>query len=206
MKKHLSSVFNVFQLFIGTALTALSFGAFILPLGYAAGGVTGFSKTLCGLIPLPLSLMVLIINMTLLLLGYIILGKGFVMKTITVSVLFPVMLDLFSAYPIGAHFSHSFVSLVCAGLLLGTGAGLIIRSGASSGGFDILALILNSRLGISVALVLNLSDAAVILMQAVNHSVTSTLCGILVITISAAVVGFITALHPLRIIAKLSHA
>lgn len=206
MKKHLSTVLNLLLLIIGTALTALSFGAFILPLGYAAGGVTGFSKTICALVPLPLSLMVFIINMTLLLLGLIVLGKGFVMKTITVSVLFPVMLDFFSDYPLGALFSHSFVSLICAGLLLGTGAGLIIRSGASSGGFDILALILNSRLGISVALVLNLSDAAVILMQAVSHSVTSTLCGILVITISAAVVGFITALPPLRIIASPSHA
>ena len=72
--------------------------------------------------------------------------------------------------------------------MLGTGAGLILRGSASSGGFDILAVILNQKYKLPVATVMNICDVLVILMLALGKPLLPTVYGILTITISAAIV------------------
>jgi len=67
---------------LGSCLTASAFGLIILPLEFAAGGVTGFSVLLGKIIPLPVSAIVLVVNLTLFVLGWFLVGKGFVLKTI----------------------------------------------------------------------------------------------------------------------------
>lgn len=83
---------------------------------------------------------------------------------------------------------------VVAGVMLGVGSGLILRSGASSGGFDILAVILNKRFKIPVATVMNICDAAVILVQSLKQPLSQTIYGVIVITISATIVGRIVTM------------
>ena len=69
MKTKKTTALTFLQLVTGCALTACAFGMIILPLGLAASGVTGVSSVLAGIIPIPLSLMVLAINSALLLVG-----------------------------------------------------------------------------------------------------------------------------------------
>ena len=75
--------------------------------------------------------------------------------------------------------------------MLGTGAGLILRGSASSGGFDILAVILNQKYKLPVATVMNICDVLVILMLALGKPLLPTVYGILTITISAAIVSHV---------------
>lgn len=185
---------SVLQMLAGTVLMAASFGMLIIPLGFAAGGVTGFSRIVGSVLPLPLPVLVFIFNMLLLVSGLIFVGWVFAAKTVTVSVLFPVLLDVFSAYPLHTLESDPFLAAVLAGVMLGIGAGLVLRSGASSGGFDILAVILNNKFKIPVAAVMNICDCAVILMQAMGQPLTLTLYGILVITVSSACVSRVVTL------------
>lgn len=177
------------EMLLGTALTAASFALIIIPREFAAGGVTGFSRILVGFVPLPLSVAVLVVNMALLLLGLAFVGSAFVVKTVSVSLLFPALLEVFSHLVPVSTAEAPLLCAAAAGVMLGVGAGLILRSGASSGGFDVLAVVLNRRFNLPVAIVMNLCDAAVILMQSIGQPLPQTLCGILVITISAAIVG-----------------
>lgn len=194
MKIALSKIQPLVELVLGTALTAIAMGMIIIPMNFAAGGVTGLSKVLINYIHVPLSYMVLIVNIILLLLGLIFVGKQFLIKTIAVSLLFPIFLDAFSNYCFSSIGSDPIISVIVAGIILGTGAGLVLRSGASSGGFDIIAVILNKKMSVSIALVLNISDALVILLQALNKPFLQTIYGILVISLSAAVVSKIVTL------------
>lgn len=180
---------TIIQMLAGAALSAASFGTIIIPQGFAAGGVTGLSKMVCAVIHAPLSAVVLILNIALLLCGLIFVGRAFAAKTVALSVIFPLFLEVFSRFPMTELCKDAMLSAVIAGIMLGAGAGLILRSGASSGGFDVLAVILNRRFGVSVAMVMNICDGAVILMQAVGAPVLNTVYGILVITVSAAVVN-----------------
>lgn len=189
MKNYARSIFAAFEMLTGTALTAAAFGLVIIPQGFAAGGVTGFSKIITGMIPIPLSVMVFAINMSLLILGLVFVGRAFAAKTVAVSVLFPVLLELFSDHSLDSIRQDAMLCTIIAGVTLGMGAGLILRSGASSGGSDIIGVVINRKFKIPVAVVMNLCDAAVIIMQAIGQPLTQTIYGIMVITISAAVVG-----------------
>lgn len=174
-----------FEMLAGCALTAASFGMILIPQGFAAGGVTGLAKVLQSILPLSLSGIVFVLNMLLLLIGLLFVGKVFVAKTVAVSVLFPFFLELFSRFPLRGLEEDPLVSTLTAGVLLGIGAGLVIRSGASAGGFDTLAVVLNRRFSISVAAVMNFCDVAVILLQAMHYPILNAAYGIIAISISA---------------------
>lgn len=194
MRKYFGPLMAVVELLIGTALTAAAFGLLIVPRGFAAGGVTGLSSILARIVPVPLPVVVFVVNMGLLLLGLVFVGRKFVAKTISVSILFPAMLAFFSRYAPDSAAQDPMLCAIAAGVMLGVGSGLVLHSGASSGGFDILAVILNKRFQVPVAAVMNVCDAAVILTQSMHQPLNQTICGILVITISAAIVGRIVTL------------
>ena len=191
MKNFIRSLFAAAEMLTGTALTAAAFGLVIIPQGFAAGGVTGFSKIITGTIPVPLSVMVFAINMGLLVLGLIFVGRKFIAKTVAVSILFPVMLELFSHRSLDAIQQDAMLCTVVAGVMLGVGSGLILRSGASSGGSDIIGVIINKKFKLPVAVVMNVCDASVIILQALGQPLLQTIYGIMVITISAAIVGHV---------------
>lgn len=194
MKKYIQPLISAIEMLVGAALTAAAFGFIIVPQGFAAGGVTGLSRIIIRIIPVPLSVVVFIINMGLLILGLVFVGKEFVAKTAAISVLFPALLEVFSRYSLRSIEQDPMLCTIVAGVMLGAGVGLILRSGASSGGFDILAVILNRKFKVSVAAVLNICDASVIIMQSLRQPLNQAIYGIMVITISAAIVSRIVTL------------
>ena len=110
---------------LGSCLTASAFGLIVLPTGFAAGGVTGLSVLLQKIIPLPVSTMVLIINISLFLLGLIFVGKEFVFKTFLTSLIFPLVLEITQHIHVFSELAaDSFVSSLLAGGILGLGCGL----------------------------------------------------------------------------------
>ena len=68
---------STLEMLLGTALSAMAFGLFILPGGFAAAGVTGLASVICAFLPLSLSQLVLAINLLFLALGLVFVGKGF---------------------------------------------------------------------------------------------------------------------------------
>lgn len=183
------TIIKFFQMITGMVLTAASFGLVIIPKGFAMAGVTGFSKVLTELIPIQLSLMVLIVNIILLILGIVFVGKKFAVKTVSVSLMFPVALEYFMQLSFNCKDWNAIICIIIGGIMLGSGAGLVLRSGASGGGFDIFAVILKKKFNLSIAAVLNVCDAVVIILQALGNPPIQTLYGILVITISARITG-----------------
>ena len=176
------------EMILGTALTAMAFGLFILPQNFAAAGVTGFASILSDYLPISLSQTVLAINLLFLVLGLVFVGKAFTAKTVASSLLFPLFLQVFSGSQVPLP-QNPLLCVLIAGTLLGAGTGLILRSGASSGGFSVLGVILQNRWNCPIAVTLNIVDAAVILMQFFRQSLLQTVYGILVITFSAFLVG-----------------
>lgn len=187
-KNILKACASPLEMILGTALTSMAFGLFILPQNFAAAGVTGFASILSDYLPISLSQTVLAINMLFLVLGLVFVGKAFTVKTVASSVLFPLFLQVFSGSEVPLP-QNPLVSVLIAGTLLGAGTGLILRSGASSGGFSILGVILQNRWNVPIAVTLNIVDAAIILMQVFRQSLLQTVYGILVITFSAFLVG-----------------
>lgn len=177
---------------IGGILTAVAFGLIVLPQNFAAGGITGLSVLLCRVIPVPVSLMVLMINLALFAMGWFFVGRDFVLKTLLISLLFPASLEMFQQLDILAELAADpLLSSVLAGGILGLGAGMVLRGDGSSGGFDILGVILNKKFRVPVSLVMYVGDFLVIVLQMVSGSLLKTAYGVLVILVSSLVVNLV---------------
>lgn len=173
----------------GSCLTASAFGLIVLPNQFAAGGVTGFSVLLQNIIPLPVSVLVLAVNLSLFLLGWIFVGKDFVFKTLLTSIIFPFVLEITQQFDIFHELAaDSLVSSILAGAILGLGCGFILLGNGSGGGFDILGVILNKKFGISVSIVMYICDFIIILTQTVTNGMLKTVYGVIVILVSTIII------------------
>lgn len=183
MKK---KILSLAKILFGVALTDIAMGMIVLPQNFAVGGVTGLSVLLSKSIPLSVSMIVLFCNAILFTLGYIFIGRKFILKTLLVSIAFPIGLDICQRINFLLPLkSDPLVSAIIAGLLVGIGSGLVLKGDGSNGGFDILGVIFNKYFKISVAVVMNICNCLVLLAQALQKDFMQNLYGLIVIFICA---------------------
>ena len=144
---------------------ALAAGVYFFksPNHFATGGVSGLSIILQPYIPLTQSQILMIINALMLVLGFIFLGRGCTFKTIYCSVVYSLENYLFELLvPLaGPLTNQTFLELVFAILLTGVGSAIMFNCGASSGGTDIVALILKKYTRLHVGRALLITDALI---------------------------------------------
>lgn len=155
IKKYLYFLFGVF-------LLSISYNLFILPNDLVYGGVSGIAILTKHIID-P-SLFILMVNIVLLILSFLILGKNKTLGSIVGALLFPIFVKLTSN--IGSFIviedADLFLKVIVAGFLSGTASGIILKYGFSTGGTDISAQILSKIFKISLGKALIISDALII--------------------------------------------
>lgn len=145
--KRLDKVKTFLLMTAGSILLALGVYFFKMPNGYAMGGVTGIAMILAAalsFLPITTSMWIMILNVLLLVLGTIILGKKTIAKTVYCSLFYSAVTFLLETFlPMqGPMTDDAFLELVYAIILTAIGSALIFNAGGSSGGTDIVALIL----------------------------------------------------------------
>lgn len=160
----------------GNAVLALAVSMFILPYDILSGGVAGIAVALQPLIPLPVTLMVNILVVGLFVIGACFLGKEFAMKTMLSSLIYPVFLTFFSGRVPVLDLDPILASLY-GGLLGGTGVGMALRTGASTGGMDIPPLIVHKLTHIEIAKLVLITDALTVLLGAFTYGLEAVLVG-----------------------------
>lgn len=141
-------------LFMNLGCILLSFGVYFfkIPNGFATGGVTGIGTILGKITPVSPAAWIWILNITLLLLGFLFLGKENGIKTVYCSMFYSAITYVLEVFlPISEPLTgQPFLELVYAMLLTSIGSAIIFNSDASSGGTDIAALILKKFTNINV--------------------------------------------------------
>ncbi len=146
---------NVTLVIIGTLILAFGTSLFILPYNLVTGGVSGYSIVLSQIIPpdvLSVEMIITVLTWAMFILGLIVLGKNFAMKTLISTVLYPIGVALFSNITspdfLGGFFNlqasaYSGVGVLLAavfsGVLIGLGCALSFMGGGSTGGVDVIA-------------------------------------------------------------------
>lgn len=180
-QKNLETILGVLS---GNILLAFTVAAFLVPHGIIMGGATGLGLTISHYLPIQLSLIILVVNACLFLLGAVTLGKKFVITTIASTFLYPACLTVMQAIPgITKLTDNIMLATLYGGALLGLGVGVIVRVGSSTGGTDILALVLNKWFHVSVAVLMYIVDFAVLGAQAVFSDSEQIMYGILALVI-----------------------
>ena len=170
--------------FLGTFLYALTVKLFLEPSGLVTGGTTGIGLALQRTLGISLSVSVLVMDSLLLAWAYFDLGKSFVVQTIFSTLAYPFCLELCEILLQGRILTQDILlCTIFAGLGIGASLGIVIHSGASTGGIDIPPLSLQKHFGINLALSMNVLDFIIIVGQAFFTSINSVLYGIVLVII-----------------------
>jgi uncharacterized membrane-anchored protein YitT (DUF2179 family) len=184
---------------LGVILYCASWECFMIPNGMSSGGLTG----LCTVIQyatggrLEVSFLYAAVNVVLLLIAFLVMGARFGFKTIYCIALASVIFKLFSLFPqthsLEGHFLYvpeKFLIPAIAGLLEGVGLGVIFRNGGSTGGSDILALMVNKFWPVSPGRFFLMTDCVIVLSMLLlpDKSFSDLVYGFIMILISAPVV------------------
>lgn len=171
LKRVLPHIWDYIVITFGTLLYCLAWDSFMIPNNISSGGLTGACTILqyatLGAIPMSWSFFVL--NVLLLITGFIVLGKGFGIKTVYVVLLSSVLFEILPEYDFLKAIPGNFLYIdnrllvpIVGGILESIGIGLIIMRGGSTGGTDIAVLIVNKFWPVSPGKVYLYSDLVII--------------------------------------------
>jgi uncharacterized membrane-anchored protein YitT (DUF2179 family) len=161
-KTILSRIQNYAIMVIGLALYAFGVTAFLIPLKITAGGVTGISMLVFFATGIPTGYTYFAINSILVILAIRILGTGFGLKTIFSMAIISVLLNVLQAVIKEPLVNDVFLSSVLGGILCGLGLGITFNQGGSTGGTDIIAMIINKYRNISPGRIIMYCDVLII--------------------------------------------
>ncbi|HBS91188.1 MAG TPA: YitT family protein [Erysipelotrichaceae bacterium] len=169
-------VSNAVLLIAGNFILALSVGMFILPFNILSGGVAGIAIALEPLTTIPAKLMIDFLVIGLFIIGSLFLGKKFAINTAISSFLYPFFLTFTSTFDPNLTLDPLLASLY-GGLLAGIGVGMVIRTGASTGGMDVPPLVIHKFTGLELAMLVLVVDGLTVLLGLWSFGLEAVLIG-----------------------------
>ncbi|PIJ63416.1 hypothetical protein Y696_06120 [Mesotoga sp. H07pep.5.4] len=206
---------DYFLITVGSILTAMSIVSFMVPNNIIAGGVSGLAIIVYRVFGLWVGAQMFVYNIVLFLLAFVTLGVGFGMKSIYSAVLMSLTVDLlqklsFPVFDASSTQDGFLLVAIYGGVIAGAGMGLVLWRGASTGGTDIVAMILSKYLGFSTGTGLLISDSLITLLAVVVFGPIAAMYGIITIfTTSKTIDGIIEGIGNTRtafVISKESEA
>ena len=179
---------SIIPVVIGNIIYALVVKLFILPTNLMSSGTTGIALLANHCLGIPVSFFILIFNVCMLILGLIVLGKKFAMTTIVSTLMYPIALEFFNQ-TLGEFVitNNELLNTIFAGLGIGLALGIVLRSGASTGGMDIPPLVLNHFFRIPVSVSLYVFDFIILSSQSLYNPLERLLYGIILILLTSIV-------------------
>lgn len=178
MKKELITLKSYLYMIVGTLIAAIGIN-FMAHHNLAFGGVSGLGIVIEFLTRIPLSILNLVINVPLFLLGVRYIGKEFFIRSIFSTIMLSVFLNITSAVRLLQI--DLIMSATFGGILLGIGVGIVAKSGGSTGGTDMLALVLHKHTKYALGTYIFCIDGSIILLGAAIFGFNKALYSILVV-------------------------
>ncbi len=194
-------VAQVAVVLLGELFNAATFNALIVPARLLSGGVVGASLLLHQLLNLPIGLQTLIYNIPIFLLGYRYLGRRFVVLSIIGVASFSLLLD---NLVLPRLTQDLLLIAVFGGVVTGIADGIILRAGGSTGGFDIIGLIVARRFGVSVGQVFLIFNGFIIALAALFNNLELAMYTMIMLYVSSRVINGIQESTPRRLVLIIS--
>ncbi len=176
----------------GSALIAVGFNLFLVPHQLLSGGVSGISMLVGYLANWNIGLLYLLFNLPIIITGWFIIGKRFILISVVSVVSTTWFMQLF---PVHEFIRDPILGSVFGGVLVGIGTGFTLRNGGSTGGFDIVGWILTRKRDFPLGSVLFMLNAVVILALGYPDNWDSALYSMLSIYITGKIVDTIHVRH-----------
>ena len=173
----------------GCILCAIAINGILIPHNFATGGITGISLIIHKFIPsINVGLILLFLNLPLFVLAWMAVGRRFFFFSILgiLSLTFSLIFIHFNF-----NLEDKMLNALLAGLILGAGGGLCLRSSGSQGGMDILSIMLLKRFSISIGNTILTVNGIVLLLISVYYSIEAVLYTMVVVFVSSKVVDLV---------------
>lgn len=158
----LNSVKSYVVITIGLFINALAWTAFIIPSQIVGGGVTGLSALVFYATGFPVGVTFLLINIVLIILGIKSLGLSFGIRTIYGAIAISIFLSVLQQYITEPFVSDRFMAAIIGGIMGGASIGIVFSQGGSTGGTDIIAMMINKNRNISPGKLIMYMDVIII--------------------------------------------
>ncbi|MBP3636243.1 MAG: YitT family protein [Clostridia bacterium] len=166
---------------IGTVIVAAAVFFFMLPSHVSVGSGAALAMVLSNFIPLSVSTITLIMNIGLLIIGFLLIGPTFGAKTVYCSVLMPVIMGIFEQlFPNFQSITQDpLLDVICYILVVAIGLAILFPRDASSGGLDIVAKIMNKYLHMELGQAMSVSGIVVALSSALCYDTKTVVLSVL---------------------------
>lgn len=183
-KKAVPTAAAVRELAILTGAVAIIAAAvyfFLVPSHALVSSISGLGIVLANFVPLPLSAITMILNVVLLVIGFLTCGREFGAKTVYTSILLPAFIGLFERlFPnLGSLTDSQELDVLCYILVVSVGLSILFNRNASSGGLDIVAKIMNKYLHMDLGKAMSLSGICVALSAALVYDKKTVVLSVL---------------------------
>lgn len=183
-KKAVPTAAAVRELAILTGAVAIIAAAvyfFLVPSHASVSSISGLGIVLANFVPLPLSAITMILNVVLLVIGFLTCGREFGAKTVYTSILLPAFIGLFERlFPnLGSLTDSQELDVLCYILVVSVGLSILFNRNASAGGLDIVAKIMNKYLHMDLGKAMSLSGMCVALSAALVYDKKTVVLSVL---------------------------
>ena len=165
----------------GTAIVAAAVFFFMLPSHVSVGSGAALAMVLSNFIPLSVSTITLIMNVGLLIIGFLLVGPEFGLKTVYCSILMPIMMGVLEGFfpDFQSITQDPLLDVICYILVVGVGLSILFPHNASSGGLDIVAKIMNKYLKMDMGYAMSISGMVVALSSALCYDAKTVVLSLL---------------------------
>jgi len=166
---------------IATAIVAASVFFFLVPSHVSVGSISGLAIVIANFVPLPVSALTMIMNVGLLIIGFLLVGREFGVKTVYTSVLLPTVMGILEQmFPNQTSImGDPFLDMICYVFFVSIGLAMLFNRNASSGGLDIVAKLMNKFLHMDLGNAMSVSGMLVALSSALVYDAKIVILSIL---------------------------
>ncbi|MCW5202187.1 YitT family protein [Desulfobulbus sp. US5] len=174
---------------LGGILCAVGVNSILIPHNFVTGGITGVALIVYKIFPsLDPGMIYLLLNLPLFALAWMVVGRRFFVYSILGTVALSVSLLFFH---FDLHIEDRMLNALLAGVILGVGAGLCLKTSGSQGGTDMLSVVLLKRFSIKIGNTLMVLNGLVLLLISVYYSIEAVLYTMIVVVVSSKVINLV---------------
>ena len=166
---------------VGTIITAAAVFFFMMPSHVTVGSAAGLALVISEFVPLSVSAITMIMNVGLLIIGFLLIGPEFGVKTVYCAVLLPAVIGVLEwIFPnFQSLTGDPLIDVICYILLVGVGLSQLFTANASSGGLDIVAKLMNKFLGMDLGKAMSAAGILVALSSALCYDKKTVVLSVL---------------------------
>lgn len=175
---------------LGNLAIAIGVSFFILPSNILSGGVAGIAVALEPVFHIEPRLVINGLTIGLYILGAVLLGKQFALKTFVSTIVYPLFITVLGIWFADVRItSNPLLASIYGGIFVGTGIGLVYRVGGSTGGMDIPPLIINKYTHIPLSSLVMMIDGLTVLLGAIVYGIEASMIGLVSVWVCAQVIN-----------------